>query len=91
MRLTAQRSGQSIGLGDEVEIQIVAIDLSRREMDLLIKSMPERGKATAGPRAGRRSRRKAEQSAERKKTPDGKKKHRKGHGKGRRGRKGGRR
>lgn len=34
--MTAQRSGRTIAIGDTFEVQIVAIDLARREMDLRI-------------------------------------------------------
>ncbi len=82
-RLTGQKSGASIGMGDRVEVQIVAIDLATRHMDLLIKRLPAREER---PHAAREpkpfSRRKAEAEGYRKRQ-----KNRAGYGKGRRGRK----
>lgn len=41
-RLTAQRSGASIGRGDMVRTRIAAINLPERRMDLVITRLPER-------------------------------------------------
>ncbi|MCA9284801.1 MAG: VacB/RNase II family 3'-5' exoribonuclease [Phycisphaerales bacterium] len=41
-RMTAQRSGASIGLGDLVRVRIAAINLPERKMDLAITRLPER-------------------------------------------------
>ncbi len=41
-RLVAQRSGQSLGVGDIVTVQIVAVDLGSRNLELTITEMIER-------------------------------------------------
>ncbi len=52
--LTAQRSGHSITIGDQFKVQIVKVDLGRREMDLRIIEPPRRGKTSTKPKRGGR-------------------------------------
>lgn len=86
-RLHALKSGLSIGMGDEVEIQIVAIDLATRRMDLRVTSLapasptrPGRKKPHADPAHGSRKRAEGEGYRRRQKN-------RGGYKRGRRGRK----
>jgi len=44
-RLTAQRSGASIGIGDIVTVQIAKVDLATRHLDLLITKLPDKSSA----------------------------------------------
>jgi len=74
-RLVAERSGASIGLGDEVEVQIVSIDLQSRQMELVITKKPDRVTHVPTRRESKRS-----------DTRERGRKHRKGYGRGRRGR-----
>ena len=41
-RLTAQRSGASLGIGDIITVRILQVDLASRHLDLMITQMPER-------------------------------------------------
>lgn len=41
-RIVAQRSGEVLSVGDRVTVQISAIDLPTRQMELLVTSMPSR-------------------------------------------------
>ena len=79
-RFFASESGLTLGMGDEVQIQIAAIDLALRQMDLIITKMPKR-KAKQDSK-GSKSRNSSKGG---KKDKKGK---RKGYGKGRRGRRG---
>jgi ribonuclease R len=47
-RLHASRSGLSIGLGDEVEVTIAAVDTSARQLDLALVGMPRKPGARSG-------------------------------------------
>jgi ribonuclease R len=83
-RLTGQKSGASIGLGDRVEVQIAAIDLGTRQMDLLIKRLPSREDRPHVSRASTpHSRRKVEAEGYKRRQ-----KNRGGYKQGRRGRRG---
>jgi ribonuclease R len=53
--LVAQRSGRSITIGDQFDVKINQIDLSRREMDLLIVEDQRKSRPTKPQRGGRRS------------------------------------
>ena len=44
-RIYASRSGQALAVGDIVTVQIAAVDLSSRHLDLLITKFPERSRA----------------------------------------------
>jgi ribonuclease R len=52
--LTAQRSGHSITIGDQFKVQIVKVDLGRREMDLRILEPPRRSRTSTKPKRGGR-------------------------------------
>lgn len=85
-RLTAGRSGATIGVGDIVTVSIARIDLAARRMDLLIRALPD---ATTSPFVGRAQERSAKRDLKKEGVsldPAGHK-HRKGYRKGRRGRK----
>jgi len=40
-RLTAHRSGASVGIGDIITVQIINVDLASRHLDLMITQFPE--------------------------------------------------
>lgn len=52
-RAVAGRSGAVLAVGDVVTVQIVAIDLAARHLDLAITKMPERKAAPANPKGSR--------------------------------------
>ena len=52
-RLFSKRSNASIGVGDIVTVQIAAVDLASRQMDLLIEALPEREEPEDAPTGGR--------------------------------------
>jgi hypothetical protein len=92
-RARASRSGAALAVGDVVTVQIVAIDLPARKLDLAITKIPDR----MGHRSAEGSRKKGarfEHHADARGTRRGKalnqhrrdKKHRKGFKQGRRGR-----
>jgi len=84
-RLTGQKSGASIGLGDRVDVQIMAIDLGTRQMDLLIQRLPSRDEQPHVTRQSQPySRKKVEAEGYKRRQ-----KNRAGFKKGRRGRKSG--
>ncbi|MEM7227836.1 MAG: VacB/RNase II family 3'-5' exoribonuclease [Planctomycetota bacterium] len=41
-RIYAKRSGLSLGMGDAIRVQIVAVDLASRQLDLRVTEMPEK-------------------------------------------------
>lgn len=91
-RATAQRSGAVIAVGDIVTVQIVAVNLASRHLDLVITEFPRRAAAPAKPHhKGARDERHADERGTRrghaigsgKKPQRGK---RKGYKQGRRGR-----
>jgi ribonuclease R len=97
-RARAQRSGAVLAVGDIVTVQVVAIDLAARKLDLAITKIPERtghGKAGEGQAAPRPKGARFAHQADASGTRRGKalnqqrrgKKHRSGFKQGRRGRK----
>ncbi len=87
-RATAARSGAVLAVGDIVTVQIVAVDLASRHLDLLITKMPERPAAAPSGESWRDRREigRREKSSARK--PKGKDRgKRSGYKQGRRGRK----
>lgn len=90
-RATAERSGAVLNVGDIVTVQIVAVDLASRHLDLVITGLPERASSKAAAHKGAREERHADERGTRrghaigrgKTTPRGK---RKGYKQGRRGR-----
>jgi ribonuclease R len=57
-RMYAKRSGQMLAIGDFVTVQIVAVDLASRHLDLMITKFPERSatEVAAMPRPDRKQR-----------------------------------
>ncbi|UCD76501.1 MAG: VacB/RNase II family 3'-5' exoribonuclease [Phycisphaerales bacterium] len=53
-RLTAQRSGASLGIGDIVTVKILQVDLASRHLDLTITQFPQRPPAPVDARATKR-------------------------------------
>ena len=95
-RARAARSGAELAIGDIVTVQIVAVDLASRHLDLLITAMPKPGGGEVEPHAkGHRDQRHADDSGTRRGTKLRNAKDRKQRGKrsgfkqGRRGRKSG--
>jgi ribonuclease R len=90
-RATAGRSGASLGVGDIVTVQIVAVNLAARHLDLAITKMPERTSSPENPKGTREWRNADERGTRRGKAIGaGKKKlrgKRSGFKQGRRGRK----
>jgi ribonuclease R len=93
-RARAQRSGAALAIGDIVTVQVVAVDLPARKLDLTITKMPQRSSSTAPRQSARREKgsRFAHQADERGsrrgkalKQHHRDKKHRKGYKQGRRG------
>jgi len=78
-RLTARRSGASIGIGDIVTVQIMNVDLASRHLDLMLTELPPRFGHEGAAEGGKSEKKKGEPRSKGK---------RKGYGKGRRERRG---
>ena len=90
-RIVAQRSGEVLSVGDRVTVQISAIDLPTRQMELLVTSMPSRTLEDLDPdpdpirhRKKEKSRKKGQILKSKKDTGKKSKHHRKGKGRKRR-------
>lgn len=55
-RMVARRSGASLAVGDIVTVQIVAVDLASRQLELLLTKMPQRASGEDGAAMRSRSR-----------------------------------
>ncbi len=80
-RIVASRSGASLMLGDFVTVQVVAVDLAARQLDLLITRLPERDPVDPGAGRGRTRGRKSDAKRKRQDRA-GKRGKGKGQGKG---------
>jgi hypothetical protein len=89
-RARAQRSGAVLAIGDIVTVQIIAVDLASRHLDLLITKRPQ--KSALAPEKGERAQHDSRDRGDRRGKPIGarnekKRGKRSGFKKGRRGRK----